>query len=241
MEEVWTEINESDLYELSNYGNIRNKYTKIIKSCHTTKNGIYDSVSFNSKHYYIHRLVAKYFVDNPNPKLYNVVNHLDENTHNNRFDNLEWTTNRDNLAYSNVGERKAISYSKGKVIQYDKDGNIVKVWNSAKAVYNNGYTGAYTAVSNNTFNRFFKNYFWFKEDEKFDNKRIKTKYNITLIKDGNIIFKGSAVKACRFLKLDCSKFYKIIKTYRYEIDNTDYLIYNNEGYPFIIKISDVTF
>lgn len=31
MEEIWIEINESDAYELSNFGNIRNKYTKILK------------------------------------------------------------------------------------------------------------------------------------------------------------------------------------------------------------------
>ena len=39
---------------------------------------------------YIHRLVAKAFISNPNG--YNVVNHKDENKKNNNVLNLEWCT-----------------------------------------------------------------------------------------------------------------------------------------------------
>jgi hypothetical protein len=53
------------------------------------------------KDYYIHRLVALYFLDNPND--YNEVNHIDGNKGNNHVENLEWCNrSQNNLhAYEN--------------------------------------------------------------------------------------------------------------------------------------------
>ena len=42
----------------------------------------------------VHRLVATYFV--PNPNNYPVINHKDENNLNNRADNLEWCSGEEN-------------------------------------------------------------------------------------------------------------------------------------------------
>ena len=74
----------------------------------------------------IHRLVSQAFIDNPNnlPQ----VNHIDENKLNNSVTNLEWCTNKYNINYGTRKER--ISEKKGrKIIQLDKDDNIIKVWN----------------------------------------------------------------------------------------------------------------
>lgn len=53
------------------------------------------------KDYKIHRLVALYFLDNPND--YNEVNHIDGNKGNNNIENLEWCNRTQNNlhAYEN--------------------------------------------------------------------------------------------------------------------------------------------
>ena len=44
------------------------------------------------KAYFVHRLVAFHFVDNPSPERYSIVHHIDGDHLNNQADNLEWTT-----------------------------------------------------------------------------------------------------------------------------------------------------
>lgn len=62
------------------------------------------------KNYYVHRLVAEAFVENPNG--YNIVNHKDENRLNNIAENLEWCTQQYNVNYSKEKMRKPKSRSK---------------------------------------------------------------------------------------------------------------------------------
>ena len=50
-----------------------------------------------SKMLYAHRLVAEYFI--PNPNNYQYVHHKDENKLNNRVSNLEWVSPKQNMQY----------------------------------------------------------------------------------------------------------------------------------------------
>lgn len=50
--------------------------------------------------WFVHRLVAVHFVNNPEPIMLNVVNHLDNNYLNNSADNLEWTTLCGNMQHA---------------------------------------------------------------------------------------------------------------------------------------------
>jgi hypothetical protein len=91
--EIWKEVNNFSKYEISNYGNLKNKDTQkilqpSIKSGYlctslTDNNGIRKSVK-------IHRLVALNFI--PNTENKETVNHINHNRLDNNINNLEWMT-----------------------------------------------------------------------------------------------------------------------------------------------------
>lgn len=105
MEEIWKVVNEFDeRYEISNYGNFRNRKTGRILKQFNDKHGYYFiPLSFKGKVFNIsiHIYVARYFISNYENKP--LVNHKDGNKHNNKYDNLEWATYSENLkhAYEN--------------------------------------------------------------------------------------------------------------------------------------------
>lgn len=90
-------------YSVSNFGRIRNnekqtlltphfsaKKYKVVKISGIINNG-------GSKNIQVHRLVAIYFIPNPNNKPQ--VNHKDGNKANNCVDNLEWATCAENVKH----------------------------------------------------------------------------------------------------------------------------------------------
>jgi len=72
--------------------------------------------------FYIHRLVAQAFVENPNH--HNTVNHKDENKLNNQASNLEWCSHGYNMAYAGGSKRRVRNLVKPVLIS--KDGALVK-------------------------------------------------------------------------------------------------------------------
>lgn len=65
------------------------------------------------KNIFAHRLVAWEFVINPNPELYNLVNHLDGVKENIYFTNLEWCSNSYNKYHAKINGLTAKGESHG--------------------------------------------------------------------------------------------------------------------------------
>jgi len=67
----------------------------VFKKLKPWDNGGYLNVKLQNKHYGVHQLVANAFIENTNNK--SDVNHIDGNKHNNKIENLEWCTRKENI------------------------------------------------------------------------------------------------------------------------------------------------
>lgn len=94
IEEWRAVVGYEGLYEVSNMGKV--KRLKVLKPDIVFG---YERVTLcvnnKPKHYYLHCLVAKAFISNPENKLF--VNHIDNNRKNNTVSNLEWVTQIENI------------------------------------------------------------------------------------------------------------------------------------------------
>lgn len=161
-EEVWLPAKGFEkLCEVSNYGNIRS-LPRVIKqsarnnsvSTHQYKgkmlkpvlnNNGYLVVGIKDKHYSVHRIVAKTFLEQIPGKDY--VNHKDGNKTNNHVDNLEWCTAKENTNHAvrnnlinfrserkvksaRANIKKATEKNKLKVNQYDLSGEFIRSYDS---------------------------------------------------------------------------------------------------------------
>jgi len=102
MQEEWKKINEYDDYMISNNGKVKSlkfENENILKP-YNNKGYMYIKISMNGKvkQFKIHRLVAKAFIKNEYSKP--DINHLDNNPSNNRVENLEWCTHKENMEYA---------------------------------------------------------------------------------------------------------------------------------------------
>lgn len=131
--EIWKHINGYEqFYMISNLGRVKSiayvheigrdqgRKRKIIQREKILKpwnngNG-YLVVSLNDgnkrKNRYVHRLVAEHFIDNPNNAP--VINHIDYDKNNNRVDNLEWVTQKENTHHSSIHMRRPHNTLPGK-------------------------------------------------------------------------------------------------------------------------------
>ena len=117
MEEIWKDIKEYEgLYKISNIGNVYSvKRKKVMSPRYNKARGYLDVLLTRNKkrkRFYIHRLVAKEFILNPNN--YPIINHKDENKLNNNMENLEWCTVKYNNNYGNAKEKRTLALRKRK-------------------------------------------------------------------------------------------------------------------------------
>lgn len=135
--EEWREINVNKLfnqeiasdkkYYVSNLGRFKNSSGRItnIENYKVIEDG-YIRVYIYNKTFALHRLVALTFLDNPVNK--ETVNHIDGNKLNNKIENLEFATNKEQQIH-----KHAIGLGNNftrKVKQYDLNWNFIKEYDS---------------------------------------------------------------------------------------------------------------
>lgn len=78
------------------------------------------------KHSLVHRLIAQAYIPNPNnlPQ----INHIDGNPSNNKLENLEWITDRDNKLHAH--KTGLVNKYKIPILQYTLDGVFIKEYSS---------------------------------------------------------------------------------------------------------------
>lgn len=129
--EIWKTITEATNYEVSSMGRVRNKTTKQVLVGRPSKSGylqVYIKITATNKftNRYIHRLVAQYFLDNPENK--REVNHINGDKFKNEVSNLEWVTPSENQKHRHsIGIAQT---SNRKVGMFDLDGNLIQDFNS---------------------------------------------------------------------------------------------------------------
>ena len=167
--EMWKDIPGFEgLYQASNQGNIKSLDMRVrykntqhtafkkgrVLSPKTTNKGylevvlMKDAVRYNKR---VHQLVALTFI--PNPNGYPYINHINENKKDNRVNNLEWCTPRQN--------NEAYYSQRNIVYQYDLEGKLIKEWHSetrAAESVGGDKTGIHHCCSG--FLKTYKGYIW---------------------------------------------------------------------------------
>ena len=150
IEEIYKDIKDLEgKYQVSNFGNIlslnyhRSGKSRLLKP-RKDKDGYLRVCLYKGKKYknfYIHRLVAETFI--PNSENLTEINHIDEDKTNNRVDNLEWKSHKDNCNHGTRNERIAKAKTNGKlskkVLQFTLDGEFVREWPSTAECGRNGF------------------------------------------------------------------------------------------------------
>ena len=192
-------VDYTGYYEASDEGNIRSsdriivyrdgrerKYTGIpitqyknkntgYMQCVLTKNNIPKTIN-------VHQLVMNAHNPNPNTEIYTDINHIDEDKTNNRLDNLEWTTHKENVNHG-MGIEKRVESFKNRfipVVKINIDGSIENVYYRRNDINNEEASAALNE-------RILKGYFWIKLDKynELTQKELMDAINIKIIRSKN--------------------------------------------------------
>lgn len=160
--EEWRNLRDS-VYQVSNLGRVRNTKTgKILKGNKSDCGYVRVELQLPGlprRKFLVHQLVYECFVN----KDYDVINHINGNKTDNRVENLESVTHKENMQKA-ANETNAWNFRK--VIQYDLEGNYINTYlNASDAARAIGVLPSNLRTAINKRNGKYKNYI-FKYVEK---------------------------------------------------------------------------
>jgi hypothetical protein len=144
--EIWKDVvGYEGLYQVSNLGRLKSPPKKGHKGCimkpSIKKDGYVRIQLIKCSKYktlYVHRIVAEAFLQHDSER--NEVNHIDGNKSNNKLENLEWVTSKQNIEHSiKTGLRKSsgmkgrfgkLSPKSKSILQLSACGKVIRKWDS---------------------------------------------------------------------------------------------------------------
>lgn len=136
--EFWASLRDYRNYEISSYGRVFSHFTKRILKTNVNKGYSYLTLTNNegvSKVVLVHRLVAICFIPNHGNK--KTVNHINGLKHDNRLNNLEWSTSKEQMDHFYSQNKKHKKSNQAcEIIQKDDKGNCVAVFMNMKDACN---------------------------------------------------------------------------------------------------------
>ena len=91
-------------------GEIFSEFSNSYLKYEITKDG-YARVSIKRRHFLVHRLIAKAFIENPDNKP--EINHKNQNRLDNSANNLEWSTRKENVNYKPTYDLRVKNINRG--------------------------------------------------------------------------------------------------------------------------------
>ena len=117
MEETWKDVDGTNgMYRVSSLGNIYSIFTKKILKKNVNNRG-YERVTINKKQVSVHRIVSNHFLEKKQNK--EIVNHINGIKTDNRVENLEWVTSRENTIHY-LSDKPIKEIKLKKCIRYEK-------------------------------------------------------------------------------------------------------------------------
>lgn len=163
--EQWKNINEYENYMISNWGRVKNINDK---NRDYMKNNISDTKEYptvklskncNPETFYVHILVATYFLEKPKDDKKYIVDHINRNKNNYNYNNLRWATLSEN------GMNREINHWYS-IYQYDPEGNLIDKFDNIKEVLKNEKFKEWGIRNSYRKNVLYKGYLWTKKDIK---------------------------------------------------------------------------
>ena len=153
---TWADIPGFDNYEVSTEGHVRDKRTGVLRKEYENDDKylmVWLENGLTKKKFRVHILVARVFIPNPEGKP--EVNHKNLNRQDNRVENLEWTTHKENMEHS-FKSNKSRNSNKAKKVKCVETGKVFESYREAatsigvtkdqisRAVKNKRKAGGYT-------------------------------------------------------------------------------------------------